>query len=227
MIELFLLWAILTLLIGALSVILGKKYGVEITIGAFVGLVLIANVTAGKLIAIGPFVVPAAVLAYSTTFLITDVLSEKWGKETARKAIWAGFWANVILVTCIFLAVSWPAIEGSPVGQEAFAQVFGLTPSVVLGSMVAYLVSQHHDVWAFHWWKKKTHGKHLWLRNNASTIVSQAIDSFLFVFIAFYFFMPLDMLFTVMVGQWVLKVLIALADTPFCYFACKLIDRMD
>lgn len=226
MIGLFLLWALITLFLGALSGILGKKYGVEITIGTFVGLVVIANIIAGKTIEIVGLIVPSAVLVYSTTFLITDILSEKWGKQEARKAVWAGFFANVVLVATMMLAVSWPAAEGSPVSQEAFRAVLGLTPRIVLASMIAYLVSQHHDVWAFHWWREKTKGRYLWLRNNASTIVSQAIDSILFISIAFYGLIPVHALLLMMLSQWAIKILIALIDTPFCYLACKMIDKI-
>ncbi|MCD6414447.1 MAG: queuosine precursor transporter [Candidatus Diapherotrites archaeon] len=227
MLELFLAWAIVSLFLGSLSVIVGKKFGVELTIGAFAGLVVIANIIAGKMIMIGPFMVPAAVLVYSTTFLITDILSEKWSEKEARKAVWAGFLANIILVVAIAIAVSWPVAKGSIVSQETFNAVFNLTPRVVLASMIAYLVSQNHDVWAFNWWKKKTRGKYLWLRNNASTIVSQGIDSFLFISIAFYGLMSNDILLTVIAGQWIVKVAIAILDTPFCYLACQAIDKMD
>lgn len=89
--------------------------------------------------------------------------------------------------------------------------------------MVAYLISQHHDVWAFNFWKKKTKGKHLWWRNNASTLVSQFLDSVIFVFIAFYGIFDVVPL---IIGNYVVKIIIALVDTPFMYGISALIDKV-
>ncbi|RLG68080.1 MAG: VUT family protein, partial [Methanobacteriota archaeon] len=105
---------------------------------------------------------------------------------------------------------------------KSFAEVLGPAPRIVAASMVAYLVSQHHDVFAFHFWKKKTGGKHLWIRNNASTVVSQLVDSVIFITLAFYGVTPL---LPLIFGQWVVKMFIAVMDTPFCYLACKLIEK--
>ena len=101
--------------------------------------------------------------------------------------------------------------------QEAYVLVVGMVPRIVLGSLVAYLISQLHDVWAFHFWKGKTKGKHLWIRNNASTIVSQLIDSVVFVTIAFIGVVPGSVLLMMIVVQYVSKVIIAIVDTPFIY----------
>ncbi|PIZ54623.1 transporter, partial [Candidatus Uhrbacteria bacterium CG_4_10_14_0_2_um_filter_41_7] len=96
-------------------------------------------------------------------------------------------------------------------------------PRITVASFIAYLISQHHDVWAFHFWKKKTNGKHLWLRNNASTVVSQLIDTVVFTFIAFYGVLPIVPL---ILGTWVVKILIALIDTPFIYGAVWIMDKI-
>ncbi len=222
---------------GTLSTLLGKRYGLEVTIGIFAALVVTANIIAVKLIPLAPEqplllvgvevmpIVPAAVLAYSTTFLITDILNEKWGKEAAHKAVWIGFLANLVVVISIFLAAGWPAATYSPVDFDTFSNVFGLLPQVVIGSMVAYLISQHFDVWAFDKIKKKTKGKHLWLRNNGSTIISQAIDSIIFLSIAFYGVLPFNIILGMIVMHWLVKLSIALIDTPFFYISCHLIDK--
>ena len=100
--------------------------------------------------------------------------------------------------------------------------------------MVAYLISQNHDVWAFHFWRRKTRGAHLWLRNNASTLVSQLIDTVVFITLAFYVLplilqgnpiIPLESLLTLIAGQYVVKALIALSDTPFCYLGVFLLQK--
>lgn len=222
-IVIILLWIIATLAITSLSGIVGKRYGVEYIIAIMVSLVVVANIIAGKIVTFGPFVVPAAVIVYASTFLITDILSEKWGKQEARKAVWAGFYANIVLVVAILIAINWPAAPFAKGFSEQFASVLGLVPRVVLASMVAYLLSQHHDIFAFHFWKVKTGGKYLWLRNNASTMVSQVIDTVIFITIAFYGVMDIVPL---MIGQYVVKIIIAIIDTPFIYAISWIMNRI-
>lgn len=222
-VVIILLWIIATLAITSLSGIIGKRYGVEYIIAIMASLVVVANIIAGKIVTFGPFVVSAAVIAYASTFLITDILSEKWGKQEARKAVWAGFYANIVLVVAILIAINWPAAPFAKDFSEQFASVLGLVPRVVLASMVAYLLSQHHDIFAFHFWKDKMGGRYLWLRNNASTMVSQAIDTVLFITIAFYGVMDIVPL---IVGQYVIKLIIAALDTLFMYGIVWLMDKV-
>lgn len=182
-----------------------------------------ANVFASKIVTFGGFQVSAGVIVFSMTFFITDLLSEKWGKKYAYQAVWAGFFANLLFVISLYIVLSWqPAAYATEI-SELFSKVFLLAPRIVLASFIAYLVSQNHDVWAFHLWKKKTHGKHLWFRNNASTIVSQFIDSVLFITIAFYGIFPI---WPLILGQWVVKIIIALVDTPFLYITSWIMDKM-
>ena len=222
-IVIILLWIIATLAIASLSGIIGKRYGVEYIIAVMASLVVIANIIAGKIVVFGPFVVPAAVIVYASTFLITDILSEKWGKHEARKAVWAGFYANIVLVVAIYIAVNWTAAPFALDFSESFKSVLGIVPRITLASMVAYLLSQHHDIFAFHKWKDWTKGKHLWLRNTASTAVSQAIDTGIFITIAFYGVMDIVPL---LVGQYVIKLIIAVIDTPFIYGISWIMDKI-
>jgi len=220
---LVMLWIVATLVITSLSGVIGKRYGVEYVIAIMASLVVIANVIAGKIVVFGPFVVPAAVIVYASTFLITDILSEKWGKQEAKKAVWAGFYANVILVIAIYIAVNWTAAPFAIDFSEKFKSVLGIVPRITLASMIAYLISQHHEIFAFHWWKDRTKGKHLWLRNVASTMVSQAIDTGIFITIAFYGVMDIVPL---LIGQYVIKLIIAILDTPFIYGISWIMDRI-
>jgi len=215
----FVTWVILTLSAVTLVVALAERFGVEIAIGIFATLTVVANIIASKLVTVGSIIVPAGVIVYSATFLITDVLGEIYGKEYGKKAVITGFFANIIAMLAIVTALLW---KPAPIGietAEAFEKVFGLTPRIVIASMVAYLISQTHDVYAFHFWREKTKGKHLWLRNNASTIVSQLIDTCTFITLAFYGVVPNDILLGMIFGQYLIKVAIALLDTPFMYIA--------
>ncbi len=199
--SLIFIWLVGTFLVASFSIVLGKKYGIIYPITLLGALVVISNILANKIVILGPLTVPAGILVYSATFLITDLLSEIWGKKEAHQAVWAGFYANILLVISVWIAIAWQAAPFATEFSDKFAEVLALTPRIVLGSMIAYLISQHHDVWAFNFWKERTKGKHLWLRNNASTLVSQFIDSIIFVTIAFAGILPIVPLIVCLCSQ--------------------------
>lgn len=189
----------------------------------FIFSIVASNVTASKLINFGPFVVPIAVFCYPITFAITDIVSEVYGKRIAQKFVWAGFLVSILLVLYLQIVVTYPPASFFEY-NEAFVRVFSSTARIVLASMIAYIVSQTHDVWAFHVWKKLTKGRHLWARNNFSTMVSQFIDTCLFITIAFLNVVPGSVLLRMIFSQYVLKFIIALIDTPFVYLGVKLVS---
>ena len=187
----------------------------------FIGCITIASVLASKIITVFGLFVPAGVLAYSITFVCTDVISEIWGRDRANTTILGGFAALVVVLFLVQLSLVWP---NAPFwdNDTAFRSVLGATSRIIVASFIAYLVSQYHDVWAFHFWKRVTNQRHLWLRNNLSTAVSQFLDSFIFITIAFYGVMPIGSL---IVGQWIVKMTIAALDTPVVYFVVYLVRR--
>jgi uncharacterized integral membrane protein (TIGR00697 family) len=190
-------------------------------ISMFVGALVISSVLASKIITVLGLFVPAGVLAYCITFVVTDVVSEIWGKERANRVVFSGFITLLATFLLIRLALAWDA---APFWREqrAFSTVLGSTSRIIIASFIAYLTSQYHDVWSFHIWRKWTAERHLWLRNTASTVVSQFIDTVIFITIAFYGTMPV---FPLIKGQYFIKVLIAVLDTPFVYLVIILIRR--
>jgi len=211
------IWILLTLSIVSFTTVISKKYGVEYMIGMYVALIVIANILASKIVIFAGRSVPAAVIVYSSSFLLTDMLSEFYGKKEAQKAVWAGFMASVVLAFSVYVAIIW---EPAPywANQEAFEAILKNTPRIVLASLLAYVVSQNHDVISYAWWKRKF-PNHLWIRNNASTMVSQGIDTLLFISIAFYGVFPIKEL---IIGQYLVKLMIAFLDTPFLYLVKRL-----
>ena len=185
------------------------------------GSLVLAAILASKIVVVGPLVVPAGVLAYSLTFLITDVISEIWGKELAQKVVIGGFVTLVFVFVITSISILWPPASFWP-HQQAYETILGSSARIMIASLTAYLFSQHHDVWAFHFLRRVTGERFLWLRNNASTIVSQLLDSVIFITIAFYGVMPLMPL---ILGQWVVKVGIAVLDTPLVYLLVHLVRR--
>ena len=224
-IILALVGTLLVLSLATGSAFLGKRYGVGYLIATMASLVVVSNIIAVKIVELGSLTVPAAVVVFPATFLVTDILAEKWGREQARRAVWAGFYASLVMVAAVVVAVR---LEPAPFAQEfatSFDQVLGMAPRVVLASLVAYLVSQHHDVFAFEWWRRRTGGRFLALRNNASTAVSQLADTVLFITIAFAGTEG-PSLVSLIVGQYIVKLAFAALDTPFIYLASYGLDRI-
>jgi queuosine precursor transporter len=201
----------------------GKSLSAYLYLAAmFVAAMISANIVAAKIIVLGGLVAPAGVLAYSITFAITDVVCEIWGKERTQVIVRAGFAVQVLVWLLITLAVRFPAAPFWS-GQAAYAAVLGTTNRIIAASLVAYAVSQTFDVWLFNRIKQASGGRHLWLRNNVGTAVSQTLDTGIFITIAFAGSAPLLPLIG---GQLVVKWIIALLDTPFVYAGVYLLRRL-
>ena len=186
--------------------------------GVFSGCLAIAAVLAGKIINVFGLSVPAGVIAYCFTFICTDVISEIHGRKKAGMTVFSGFISLVLVFLLIQVALWWEPAPFWKHGQ-AFNTILGYTPRIIIGSLAAYLLSQYHDVWLFHLVRRITGGRHLWLRNNLSTAASQLIDSAVFISIAFYGIMPV---WPLILGQWVIKLAIAVLDTPLVYLIVRL-----
>ncbi len=191
--------------------------------GLFVAALVSCNLIANKFVEVDVgfhvFKVSAGILPYPVTFLVTDLLSEIYGKRRANQVVLTGFVASLFVLGVLWLGDQFPALEGSPVDGETYRQVFQNAWRVILASMTAYLVAQLVDVQLFHFWKNLTRGKHLWLRNNASTITSQLVDTTLVVLVLFYGERSGDEILALIVDGWIFKTLCALLDTPFAYAA--------
>ena len=189
-------------------------------IGVFTVVLVVADISATKLVAVGPLIFSGGTLLYSVTFLITDTVSEIWGRQWARRIVWYGFFTKLLAVSYLLLVTAKPYPEFWTL-QQAFEQIFHLVPRITIAGLIAYLVAQHFDIWMFHFWKRVTKGKHLWLRNIASTSSSQFVDTLVFTIIAFAGVVPFEGLVKLFIGQYLFKVLIALADTPLCYLLVR------
>jgi uncharacterized integral membrane protein (TIGR00697 family) len=164
------------------------------------------------------FEISVGILPYPVTFLITDIISEIYGKKKANQVVIAGIIASVFSMGIIYISNSVPATDWSPVDNDTFTHVFGLSPVAVLASMMAYLFAQFIDIRIFHFWKAKTNGKHLWLRNNFSTFSSQLIDT-LTVLLLLCSFGVIDWenFGKLLLSGFLFKVIIAALDTPILY----------
>ena len=179
-------------------------------VSVFVAALVTANVVAGKIMDLWGVFVPAGVLAYSITFAITDTLTEIWGRERARLLVNSRFAVLILVWGLITLALILPAAPFWH-GQEAFGLVLDGTNRMILGSIVAYGISQTVNVWLFHKIKQLSASRHLWLRDNASTLLSRTLDTCVFVTIAFYGQFPV---LPLIMGQLAVKHVIALLGYP-------------
>jgi hypothetical protein len=185
--------------------------------------IMLSNFQGPKLTVIFGMETSLGVILYSGIYFATDLLSEKYGKREGQRAVLLGFAASMILVTMVYISLlflpSQEHIELAESVHQAIATIFNFTPLFVFGSLLAYLVTQSFDVWIFHYIKEKTQGRHLWLRNNASTITSQALDTLLYATIVWGPIVGIWTAIELAFAKYVIKVIIAIIDTFFIYWA--------
>ena len=178
----------------------------------YVACELIANVTASKPVSLGPVTVPSAVFIYALTFTLIDLINERLGKERARRVIYSTLAANLLLAAYCRLAIALPAASFYS-DSSAFASVLGSTPRIVAASLTAYLISSLIDTQIFAWWKEKVGGPR-WVRVLVSNSISTAVDTAVFISIAFVGLMPV---LGLMKGQYAVKMAITVMSLPLIY----------
>lgn len=161
--------------------------------------------------------ISAGVLPYPITFLITDILSEIYGRKKTNLVVYVGFVASMFVLFILWLGGQFDAIENSKVTNEEYAIVFQNSWRIILASMSAYLVAQLIDIRVYHFWKKLTNGRMLWVRNNGSTIISQLVDTTLVVLVLFVGELSGATMFGYILDGWLFKALCALLDTAIIY----------
>jgi len=199
-------------------------------VAVFVTFVVLTNTVGVKLFTAFGKVLPVSIIWFPLTFLITDIVSEMYGARRARFLVIMGFCMSLLLLGFSLIGIRLPVAEFYPL-QEDYINIFGPIWRLLFGSMAAYLLAQLIDVRLFHFWKKLTKGKHLWLRNNASTMISQFIDTVTVNTIFLYknptvFTGDFSDLMGIIWGVYVFKVVIAALDTPLCYLGVWFVERM-
>ncbi|WP_102027245.1 queuosine precursor transporter [Salirhabdus sp. Marseille-P4669] len=182
---------------------------------------VVANIQVLKQVELFGFTATLGNIMYGTIFLATDILNEKYGKKEAKKAVWLGFFTLIAMTIMMQIALRFTPSPYDTV-QQSLETIFNLVPQIALGSLAAYIVSQSLDVWLFTKLKQKfPSDSYLWLRNNGSTLISQLLDTLVFCSIAF-FGTPMDIWLEIFISTYFIKLLVALLDTPFFYFATKM-----
>jgi hypothetical protein len=187
--------------------------------GLFAMLVLssiLINIQTVKMADVFGMTLVLGTISYSSLYLTTDLISEVYGKKSAKIAVWLGF-ISIILTTFFMQFVLWMKPAPQDFADPALHTIFSILPRITLASIIAYIFSQHIDVNLFHFWKRVTNGKHLWLRNNGSTLISQMIDSIIFFHIAYFGVMPYNTVWTLIISTYLFKLMIGVIDTGFIY----------
>lgn len=198
------------------------EQNLQILIGIFVVSLIVANIISAKIVSFCGLVIPAAIVAYPLTFLITDIIGEIWGKDMANRTVKIGFICQLVSLILIGLSILLPVAPFAD-NQAEFVGIMKSSFRVVAASLVAYLISQSWDVWLFHKLKVRCSGKHKWLRNNASTLTSQMIDTAIFITIAFLGVVP--NIWVMILSQYLIKAFYALLDTIPFYLLTKNSDK--
>ncbi len=196
----------------------------------FLTALLLAEITGGKLIQITlwgelDFILTMGVIPFPITFIVTDIINEYYGRRGIRFITLLGMAMVLFALVLLQIEMSIPAAAISPVSHEAFNSVFGVSARIIVGSLTAYLIGQFVDIYVFHYLRRRTGGKMLWLRATGSTVVSQLVDSFVVLYIAF--LGPLSAMQILGIGttNYIYKFLIAVGITPILYLVHAGVDR--
>jgi len=196
----------------------------------FLTALVIAETTGGKLIQMAVsdslvFTMTMGVIPFPITFLVTDIINEYYGRQGIRFVTFLGMGMVVMALVILQVDMAIPAAVISPVTDEAFNAVFGVSARIFIGSLIAYVIGQLVDISVFHALRERTGGKMLWLRATGSTVVSQLIDSFVVLTIAFLGTLSMGQILQIGITNYIYKFLIALSITPFLYLVHALVDR--
>ncbi len=188
--------------------------------------IMLSNIQGPKLTLIFGMETSLGLILYAGIYFATDLLSEKYGRREGTRAVMIGFGTSLVVVIMMSISLMFLPLVGETdkavMAQNthgALEHLFNFTPHFVLGSLFVYLVSQNLDVWTFHFIKDKTQGRHLWLRNNLSTMTSQAVDTLLYAAIVWWPLVGLETALSLAMAKYVFKLFIAAFDTPFIYLA--------
>ena len=197
-----------------------------IVTAVFIASLIAANIIAVKLVIVAGLLLPAAVIIFPVSYIVGDVLTEVYGYSKARRVIWLGFLANLIVVAAIWLAGLLPA-AGFWDGQDAWSRILGMAPRILAASFLAYLVGEFANAYVLAKIKIATEGRFLWARTIGSTLVGQGVDSAIFIVIAFAGVIPTGALVTAVVTQWLVKSGYEALATPLTYLVVGFLKRRE
>lgn len=216
-----LLWILLLLVNFGLIILAYRLFG-KVGLYSWMAIAaILANIQVLKTVELFGMVATLGNIIYGTSFLATDILAENHDKKEAKRGVWIGFFSLVATVIIMTICL-WFIPHESDFAQSSLETIFSIMPRIAIASLIAYLISNMHDIWAYNFWREKFSGfKNIWIRNNLSTITSQLIDSIIFCSIAFIGVFEWNILWQIFITTFVIKIIVAICDTPFVYLAAK------
>lgn len=198
----------------------------DIIMALFVAVLLISNIASAKIVQLWYFSFDGGTLLFPLSYIFGDILTEVYGYEKSRKVIWVGFFSAGLMALTLMAVTALPAAKDWPY-QEAFKNIMGLTPRIVLASLIAYFAGEFSNSYILAKLKIKTKGKYLWLRTIGSTLVGEGIDTVLFIFIAFWKILPSELLITVFISNYIFKCSLEVILTPATYKVVNFLKRKE
>lgn len=213
---------VLQILVGLTFILIAFRIGFHWLLALIAVMAVLMNIFVLKQMTLFGLETTGGNVLYASIFLGTDLICEHVGSKKARQAVWLGFFASLFfLVMSQFIIWYTPSLIGD--GQflhDTLSVIFGFAPQILFGSMLAFLVSQHLDIFIFNWIKKKTGEKYLWLRNNGSTLISQLVDSLIFTFVGLWGIVAnVENFWQLVLFTYIIKVFVSILDTPFIYLS--------
>ena len=198
----------------------------DIILGLFVAVLLISNVASSKVLDLGPFTFDGGTILFPISYIFGDILTEVYGYKRSRRVIWTGFLAALLMSVVFMIVGKLPPAAGWE-NQEAYDKILGLTPRIVLASLIAYFSGEFSNAYTLAKMKIFTKGKWLWSRTIGSTIIGEGVDTMLFVMIAFYGVFPGDLLLTILVSNYLFKVGFEALCTPLTYAVVRFLKSKE
>jgi queuosine precursor transporter len=220
-----LLWALM-LLINFIAIVIAYRLWGKTGLYIWIPIAaIVANIQVTKTVDLFGFTATLGNIVYAGSFLVTDILSENHGKKEAKRAVGIGFFSLIAMTFLMSLALLFQP-HSSDFAHESLVTLFAPMPRIVMASLIAYGLSQLHDIWSYNFWKLRWPAKkYIWVRNNLSTMVSQLIDSVVFTLVAFYGVFPTAVLLEIVITTYLFKWIVAILDTPFLYLASNWNDK--
>ncbi len=216
-----LLWILLLIINFGLILIAYRLFGKAGLYSWMAIAAILANIQVLKTVELFGMVATLGNIIYGTSFLCTDILTENYNKEEAQKGVWIGFFSLISTVIIMTICL-WFIPHESDFAQSSLETIFSIMPRIAAASLIAYLVSNMHDIWAYNFWRRKFPSfRNIWIRNNLSTMTSQLIDSVIFSSIAFWGVFESNIFWQIFISTFIIKMIVAACDTPFLYIAAK------
>ncbi len=198
----------------------------DVIMALFVAVLLISNLASTKILSLGPFTFDGGTLLFPLSYIFGDILTEVYGYQRARKVIWTGFGAALLMSLVLWIVQILPAAADWP-NQQAYESLLGFVPRIVMASLIAYFAGAFSNAFLLSKLKIRTNGKYLWIRTIGSTIIGEGIDTVIFCMVAFYGLFPNEVLVAIIISNYLFKTGVEVIFTPVTYAIVRFLKKKE